>query len=217
MLLRYDAVMVLPTLTYEQRLWKNGRTHVAGVDEAGRGALAGPVVAAAAVFSQNGAKKLLKIVRDSKQLTELAREQLYDKLATTALAWEVGIISHRLIDRINIANASLQAMRDAIRKLAIPPAHILLDGYFSPDALHRKFKGITIPCDCIVGGDAKVFSIAAASIIAKVTRDRIMRTLHQKHPRYGFLEHKGYGTALHYKALREHGPCAIHRKSFFLG
>ena len=209
--------MNLPTLQHEQRLWRSGYSQVAGIDEAGRGALAGPVVAATAVFSQEGAKKLLKKVRDSKQLTELARERLYDTLTTTALAWEVGIISHRVIDRINIANASLHAMRGAVWKLAVPPAYLLLDGYFPSDALRKKFKGIAAPRNCIVGGDASVFSIAAASVIAKVTRDRIMRAMHDKYPLYGFSEHKGYGTAYHYKMLREHGPCTIHRKSFFLG
>lgn len=191
--------------------------HIAGVDEAGRGALAGPVVAAAAVFSEHGAKKLLKKARDSKQLAEHERERLYDEITATALAWEVGVVSHRVIDRINIANASLQAMRDAIRKLKIPPARILLDGYFSPDALRKAFKGIAAPHECIVRGDTKVLSIAAASIIAKVTRDRIMRALNKRHHLYGFSKHKGYGTALHYKMLREHGPCRLHRRSFYLG
>ena len=210
-------VVQLPTLQYEKRLWRTGCARIAGVDEVGRGALAGPVVAAAVIFPPDAAQRLLKKVRDSKKLTELAREQLYEELAASADAWEVGIVSHRAIDRINVVNATLGAMREAIKKFAATPGHVLLDGYFSPKALKRKLHDIAAPCECIIRGDAHVFSIAAASVIAKVTRDRIMRALHQKYPQYGFGEHKGYGTALHYKMLRLHGPSVIHRKSFFLG
>ena len=154
--------MVKPSLLYERRLWRAGYARICGVDEAGRGALAGPVVAAAAVFSPAAARALVRAVRDSKTLTELARECLYEKLVAAADAWEVGIVSHRLIDRLNIANASLRAMQNAVRVLACVPQHILLDGYFSSRALSRAFSGISAARSCIVGGDAKVFSIAAA-------------------------------------------------------
>ncbi|MDP3962982.1 MAG: ribonuclease HII [bacterium] len=204
-------------LNYERRLWRAGVVRIAGVDEAGRGALAGPVVACAAVFSPNAASKLIKKVRDSKKLTELARERLYEDIVSAADAWDVGIVSHRLIDRINVVNASLYAMHIAVQKLAIAPQRLLLDGYFSAKALNRKFGTVTTPPECIVHGDAHVFSIAAASVIAKVTRDRLMRALHQKYPQYGLGEHKGYGTVFHYKMLRLYGPSAVHRASYYLG
>ncbi|MDO8557961.1 MAG: ribonuclease HII [bacterium] len=208
--------MIRPTLAYEHRLWRDGFLHVAGIDEVGRGALAGPVVAAATVFSNGYIPKALKEVKDSKQLTETKRESLYGVITASCVSWGVGIVSHRIIDRINIANASLEAMQKAIDDLDIKPDHLLLDGHFSPSSL-RKMLVCNLPHHCIVRGDQKVFSIAAASIIAKVTRDRLMRKLDRRFPNYGFARHKGYGTSLHYRALRLHGPCTIHRKTFYLG
>lgn len=206
-----------PTLGYEQRLWKGDVAHIAGVDEAGRGALAGPVVAAAVVFpAMKRIPSMLRLVNDSKKLTAAKREKLYGVIIASCAAWGVGIVSHEVIDRVNIANASLEAMRKAVAKLPVVPGHVLLDGYFPPARILRAF-GNGACCTCIAHGDEKIFSIAAASIIAKVTRDRLMRELGAKFADYGFGMHKGYGTPRHYHALRLNGPCAIHRRTFYLG
>ncbi len=198
-------------LRYEQECWARGLTRIAGVDEAGRGPLAGPVVAAAFVFSRTVAEAGflgdLARLTDSKKLTETQREAFY-KLLTVRAGVEigVGIASVEEIDRFNILQATYMAMRRAVTALPAPPEHILVDGLPVP--------GLPVPSTAIVGGDALSLSIAAASVIAKVTRDRLMLELDREHPQYGFARHKGYGTARHIQALLEHGPIPQHRRSF---
>jgi len=192
-------------LRFERRLWKKGVSLVAGIDEAGRGPLAGPVVAAAAVlpvgFSVVG-------VDDSKQLTETAREELFDALVAPGalLFYGVGMAEAAEIDRVNILQATYLAMRRAVATLPVQPEHVLIDGLPVP-AFPR-------PQTAVVGGDGRSLSIAVASIIAKVTRDRIMRHWHNEFPRYDFYHNKGYGTPAHLESLQIHGPCSIHRRSF---
>ncbi len=198
-------------LRYEQECWARGLTRIAGVDEAGRGPLAGPVVAAAFVFSRTVAETGflgdLARLTDSKKLTEVQREAFYTLLTGRAgLEIGVGIASVEEIDRFNILQATYMAMRRAVTALPALPEHILVDGLPVP--------GLPVPSTAIVGGDALSFSIAAASVIAKVTRDRLMLELDRLHPPYGFAQHKGYGTARHMQALLEHGPIPEHRRSF---
>jgi ribonuclease HII len=194
-----------PTLELEYSLWERGFEYVAGVDEAGRGPLAGPVVAAAVIFKKGD---LIEGVDDSKRLSEKARELFFREIVANATTYGVGIISNDVIDRINIYKASILAMRKAVENLLIPPNFIIADGNF--------FVFETQPFQNIVGGDSKSFTIAAASILAKVTRDRLMREFHKLFPMYGFDRHKGYGTKKHFEALKEFGECEIHRKSFNL-
>ncbi len=193
----------LPTDEQERELRACGFERIAGVDEAGRGALAGPVVAAAVLLPYNCH---IVGVRDSKLVAEPERERLYGEITACALAWSVGIIDNAEIDRINILQATFQAMRLAVRGLAPSPDYVLIDG--------RDAVDVGTPCRAIVGGDGLCVSIAAASIVAKVTRDRLMRAHHEHLPQYGFARHKGYGTAVHRKAIIEHGPTALHRLSF---
>jgi ribonuclease HII len=176
---------------------------LAGVDEAGRGPLAGPVVAAAVIFKKN---TFIKNINDSKQLTEKERERLFDKIITKALSYSVSIIDHNIIDEINILNASLLAMKQAVEGLDSKPDLILVDG-------NRKFSS-DIPVIPIVKGDAKSFSIAAASIIAKVTRDRLMKSLALDYPDYLWEQNKGYPTKRHREIIKEIGPSPLHRKTF---
>jgi len=188
---------------FERTLWKRGRTAVAGIDEAGRGPLAGPVVAAAVVFPP---EVWIQGVDDSKALRETKREELYDVIRKCASGVGVGVVSHEEIDRINIYQATMKAMREAVGALGTAPGHLLVDG--------PRFEHPEIPVTAVVGGDARCFTIAAASIIAKVTRDRMMAEYALEYPRYGFERHKGYGTPAHLRVLRELGPTPIHRKSF---
>lgn len=174
-----------------------------GIDEAGRGPLAGPVVAAAVIMPRNS--KIL-YVNDSKKLSEKKREELYSQICDEALSFGVGLIDAAEIDRINILQATYAAMRQAIEKLTLSPEHIVIDAV--------RIPGVSIPQSPIIKGDAKCYSIAAASIIAKVTRDHIMREYDSMYPGYGFAKNKGYGSAAHIEAIRQIGPCAIHRKSF---
>jgi ribonuclease HII len=190
-------------LTYEERLWSTGCENVAGVDEAGRGPLAGPVVAAAVIFPRGCA---VDGVDDSKKLSASKRDALFDEIRVRALAVGVGIVDHEEIDRINILQATFKAMAMALDNLAIRPDHVLVDG--------NRFAGYDIPFTTIVHGDGLSHAIAAASIIAKVTRDRIMLALDASYPAYGFSRHKGYGTAEHRAAILHHGLCPIHRRSF---
>ena len=176
---------------------------VAGVDEAGRGPLAGPVVAAAVILDQ---RQPIKGLADSKKLTALRREKLFDEIRAKALCCSIAQASVEEIDRLNILQATLLAMRRAVEGLRLKPNKVLVDGNRLPD--------IGLPAQAIVGGDALVPAISAASILAKVQRDRRCRELDQLYPQYGFAKHKGYGTAAHLAALRAHGPCAEHRISF---
>ncbi len=197
--------LAVDKLSYERRLWNDGLTNIAGIDEAGRGPLAGPVVAAAAIFPKDF---IIPEVDDSKVLTSDQRDTLYDQIFAGALAIGIGIVDHRTIDEINILNATFRAMHEAVRQLAITPDHLLVDG--------NRFQGSVIPFTTIVDGDALCFSIGAASIIAKVTRDRIMRDYDMQFPGYGFANHKGYGTPEHREAIYKLGYCDIHRRSFTL-
>jgi ribonuclease HII len=195
----------IPTLEIEETYWVRGFEYVAGVDEAGRGPLAGPVVAAAVILPRG---VLIDGVNDSKKLSARRRESLYHKIVEVALSVGVGIVSHEVIDRINIYQASILAMRKAIEKLTPLPSVILADG--------NSFKHETIRFQNVIGGDAKSVTIAAGSIIAKVTRDSLMREYHQQYPEYGFDRHKGYGTRFHIEAVHRFGLCPIHRRTFHI-
>lgn len=174
-----------------------------GIDEAGRGPLAGPVVAAAVIMPRDGR---IPYINDSKQVSEKKREQLFDQIKREALAYGIGIVDAAEIDRINILQATYEAMRQAIAGLSMPAAHVLADAVTIP--------GIQIKQTPIIKGDAKCYSIAAASILAKVTRDRMMREYDRLYPGYGFAENKGYGSQGHIDKLKEFGPTPIHRRSF---
>lgn len=192
---------------YEQRLQLQGYTRIAGVDEAGRGPLAGPVVAAA-VLLHNHHDLWVEQLNDSKKLTEAKREQLFAQIIANC-EFGIGVVNHTIIDSINIRQASWQAMQLAVDNLSAKYENIhyaLIDGL--------PYGAAAWPYEAIVKGDAKVRSIAAASIIAKVTRDRIMYEMDAQFPQYGFAKNKGYGTRQHLEALRMHGPCNIHRMTF---
>ncbi|GIX25140.1 MULTISPECIES: ribonuclease HII [Caldimonas] len=176
---------------------------VAGVDEAGRGPLAGPVVAAAVILDD---QQPVKGLADSKRLSALRRERLYDEIRAKALCCSIAVASPEEIDRLNILQATLLAMRRAVEGLRLKPARVLVDG--------NRLPVLKVPAEAIVQGDAKVPAISAASILAKVHRDRLCMALHEAHPEYGFATHKGYPTREHLAALREHGPCPAHRRSF---
>lgn len=177
--------------------------YICGIDEAGRGPLAGPVVAAAAVLPKDCQ---IFYLNDSKKLSEKKRDLLFDEIKEKAVAYGIGIVSPQVIDEINILQATYEAMRQAISQLNVIPEILLNDAVTIP--------GVDIMQVPIVKGDAKSVSIAAASILAKVTRDRIMMEYDQIYPEYGFAKHKGYGTAAHIAALKEYGPCPIHRRTF---
>lgn len=176
---------------------------VAGVDEAGRGPLAGPVVAAAVILDD---KAPVRGLADSKTLTARRRERLFDEIRAKALCCSVAMASVEEIDRLNILQATMLAMQRAVRGLRLKPAKVLVDG--------NRLPVLEVMAEAIVSGDARVPCISAASILAKVTRDRLLDELHQRHPAYGFDRHKGYGTALHLDALRALGPLPEHRRSF---
>jgi ribonuclease HII len=196
---------------FERALWQNNLTRVAGVDEAGRGPLAGPVVAAAAIlpakWAECGLPPELDGLNDSKQLTELQREKFFAFIiARGEIEFAIAEIGAGLIDEINILQATHRAMNAALAKLNPPPQHVLVDGL--------PVRTMRVPQTAIVKGDARSYSIAAASVLAKVTRDRLMLEFDRQWPAYGFAGHKGYGTARHLAAIAAHGPCPIHRKSF---
>ncbi len=176
---------------------------IAGMDEAGRGPLAGPVVAAAVILPW---EQDFMYLNDSKKVTEKRREHLFDEIQSAAIAYGIGIVDPETIDRINILQATYEAMRRAVSALTVTPDILLNDAVIVP--------GIPIRQESIIKGDAKSISIAAASILAKVTRDRYMREMDSVYPGYGFAAHKGYGTAAHMEAIRRLGPCPIHRRSF---
>jgi ribonuclease HII len=195
----------------ERVLWARGMTRVAGVDEAGRGPLAGPVLAAAAIlpskWAEFGLPPELEGLNDSKQLTELQREKFFTFItACGEIEFAIAEVDAAVIDEINILQATHHAMNNALVKLSPQPQHALVDG--------RPVKTMTVPHTAIVQGDARSYSIAAASVLAKVTRDRLMLEFDRQWPKYGFAEHKGYGTAQHLAAIAAHGPCPIHRRSF---
>jgi ribonuclease HII len=176
---------------------------LAGVDEAGRGPLAGPVVAAAVILDDT---RRIRGLADSKVLTPLQRERLYDQIREKAICCSVGEASVAEIDTLNILHATMVAMKRAVEGLRLKPAKVLVDG--------NRLPQLEVLCEAIVGGDAKIKSISAASIIAKVTRDRMLQQLHDEFPQYGFAAHKGYGTPEHLEALKVHGPCVHHRRFF---
>ena len=188
---------------YEGQAWRAGLARVAGVDEAGRGPLAGPVVAAAVVVTPH---HRIRGVRDSKLLTPERRDELFIVIHERALAVGVAIVDHATIDRVNILQATRLAMLDALRRLPVAPDLVITDFVALPE----------VPCPQrnLVDGDARCASVAAASIVAKVTRDRLMLELDKQFPEYGFARHKGYATPDHIAALDRHGPCPIHRRSF---
>ena len=190
-------------LHFERRLWAQGVRRVAGVDEAGRGCLAGPVVAAAVILSPDC---VIAKVDDSKKLSRTQREALYEEIAAKAIAVGIGQVEAAEIDRLNILQASLKAMRLALDNLSTPPARVLIDGHLPARSPY--------PEQAIIDGDARSLSIAAASIVAKVHRDRLMCECDGHYPEYGFAAHKGYGSAAHLAALDAHGPCPLHRRSF---
>ena len=187
----------------ENEIYAEGFELICGVDEAGRGPLAGPVCAAAVILPRG-----IEIagLDDSKKLTDKKREALYDVICEKAITYGIAFASVEEIESINILNAAMLAMNRAIEKLAPQPQLALIDG--------NRNSAINIPSRCVIKGDAKCADIAAASILAKVTRDRYMLEMAEKYPEYHFEKHKGYGTKLHYEALREHGPSEIHRPSF---
>ena len=194
----------MPDFTFETALQSRGLCRIAGIDEAGRGPLAGPVAAAAVILPNHFTCPGLN---DSKKITARNREQLYERLTTDeTVSWAVATASREEIDRINILKATHLAMRRAVESLSIKPDHCLIDGL--------PVKNFPFPHDGVIKGDGRSLSIAAASIIAKVTRDRIMRDLDREFPQFGFAKHQGYGTKAHLEALRIHGPCCHHRRSF---
>lgn len=190
-------------LKFENEAYENGYICVCGVDEAGRGPLAGPVFAAAVVL---GRGQIIDGVNDSKKLSEKKREALFDKIKEEALYYSIASVDEKTIDEINILNATFLAMKKAVEGLEIKPDFAMIDGNKTPD--------LSIDCEAVVKGDANSVSIAAASILAKVSRDRYMLEMAEKYPEYKFEKHKGYGTKLHYQMLDEYGPSEIHRQTF---
>lgn len=215
--------MNYPNLSEEKKLWKEKYDFVIGLDEAGRGPLAGPVVAAAVCINRKIDFKnnsFLKKINDSKKLSAKKREELYKKITKNLdIKWGIGVVSEKIIDKINILEATKLAMEKALRQAQgklfrqaqgnlNKKEFLILDGNFK---INSK-----IPQKNIIKGDQKVLSIAMASIIAKVYRDKLMTKIHKKYPEYGFLQHKGYGTSAHYAMIKKHGVSVIHRKSFRL-
>ena len=194
----------MPDFELENALINSGKTYICGVDEAGRGPLAGPVCAAAVILPLDCD---IEGLNDSKKLSEKKREALYDVIIEKALAYSIAYGTLEEIEEYNILEATYIAMNRAIDGLKIKPDHALIDG-------NRVPKGIKVPCDTVVKGDAKSFSIAAASILAKVTRDRLLLEYDALYPEYNFKKHKGYGTKEHYEAISKYGVCKIHRLSF---
>jgi ribonuclease HII len=203
-----------PTLDYERAFWRDGFVCVAGVDEAGRGALAGPVVAAAVIlpvlndgdWTRHALFREITRANDSKQLSARAREALFEPLCRAARAYAMGAATPAEIDALNILRASQLAMQRALEQLSPPPDALLLDALVLSDSL--------LPQQGIIHGDTLALSIAAASILAKVTRDRILRELDAQYPQYGLAQHKGYGTRRHLRALQKFGPSPVHRLSY---
>ena len=188
----------------ENKLYEKNIEYICGIDEAGRGPLAGPVVVGAVILPKDS---FIEGVNDSKKISEKKRELLYEKITSEAISYSVGIVDQKKIDEINILNATKLGVKLALEGLEVKPEIIMVDALNNMDTLG-------IPYISVIKGDAKNYCIAAASIIAKVTRDRIMRQWDEVYPQYGFAKHKGYGTADHIKVIKEEGPCILHRKSF---
>ena len=188
----------------EKDLYNKGFKNICGIDEAGRGPLAGPVVVAGVIMPKDS---MIEWVNDSKKVTERRREILYEKIKEEAISYSIAVIDHNIIDDINILNATKQGVTKVVDGLAVKPDLIIVDAL-----THINTRGI--PYEPIIKGDAKCYNIAAASILAKVTRDRIMRQWDEIYPQYGFAAHKGYGTARHIAAIKEYGLCPIHRLTF---
>ena len=188
----------------EEDLYEKGVEYICGIDEAGRGPLAGPVVVASVIMPKDS---MIEGVNDSKKVSEKKREKLYEEITKEAISYGVAIIDQNEIDRINILNATKHGLTTSIKELKVKPDIILVDAL-------TKIDTCGIPYNSIIKGDAKSYSIAAASIIAKVTRDRIMRQWDEVYPQYGFAKHKGYGSQEHIAALKKYGPTPIHRKTF---
>lgn len=193
---------------YEENLYSEGNNLICGVDEAGRGPLAGPVAVGAVVMKKDS---MLEWINDSKKVTEKRREILYDRIIEDSLAWSVRLISEKDIDELNILNATKKgvtlAIKDIIEQLKTKPDIIILDAL-------REIDTFNIPYQSIIKGDANCYSISCASILAKITRDRLMKEYDEKYPEYGFAKHKGYGTKMHIDAIKQYGPTEIHRKTF---
>ncbi len=194
----------MPDYEFEKAAVNSGFSCICGVDEAGRGPLAGPVCAAAVILPEGA---VIAGLDDSKKLTEKKREKLYDIIKQTAVAYSVAYGTLEEIETVNILEATYLAMNRAIEGLAVKPDFSLIDG-------NRVPRGIKIPCETIVKGDSKSMSVAAASVLAKVTRDRLMLEYDKKYPEYNFKKHKGYGTKEHTELIKQYGPCEIHRLSF---
>lgn len=188
----------------EKDLYNKGFKNICGIDEAGRGPLAGPVVVAGVIMPKDS---MIEWVNDSKKVTERRREILYEKIKEEAISYSIAVIDHNIIDDINILNATKQGVTEVVDGLAVKPDLIIVDAL-----THINTRGI--PYEPIIKGDAKCYNIAAASILAKVTRDRIMRQWDEIYPQYGFAAHKGYGTPRHIAAIKEYGLCPIHRITF---
>jgi ribonuclease HII len=200
---RRQAARLGILLRVERSLWRSGITKIAGVDEVGVGPLAGPVLAAAVILPEG---VMLRGVDDSKKVTAALREKLAEKIHAAALGIGIGIVDPEEIDRLNIYRAALEAMRRAVTALPVTPEHVLVDA--------RQIPQLSVPQTALIKGDARSYCIAAASIVAKVARDRIMCELDQRYPEYGFRDHMGYGTAQHLAAIDRHGPSPVHRRSF---
>lgn len=194
----------MPDYEFEKAAVNSGFSCICGVDEAGRGPLAGPVCAAAVILPEGA---VIAGLDDSKKLTEKKREKLYDIIKKTAVAYSVAYGTLEEIETVNILEATYLAMNRAIEGLSVKPDFALIDG-------NRVPRGIKIPCETIVKGDSKSMSVAAASVLAKVTRDRLMLEYDKKYPEYNFKKHKGYGTKEHTELIKQYGPCEIHRLSF---
>jgi ribonuclease HII len=199
----------MPDFGLEAELWSRGYQHVAGVDEAGRGPLAGPVVAAAVILAPDWTSRVP--LDDSKRLSEAKRETAFEVIRNTALAWKVALAQPEEIDQVNILQATLRAMARAVERLKPRAEVVLVDGNHVP-RLGASFADVSL--EAVIKGDGRSTSIAAASILAKVVRDRIMAVYGERYPEWGFAAHKGYGTKAHREALRRHGPSPIHRASF---
>ena len=194
----------MPSYDMELALQAEGYRKICGVDEAGRGPLAGPVFAAAVILPEDFE---IEGLNDSKKLSEKKRDMLFDEIIEHAVAYSIQAVDHKTIDEINILEATMLAMKTAVENLRIKPEHVFIDG-------NRVPKNMEIPAEFVIKGDATSASIAAASILAKVSRDRFMLEMDKKYPEYCFAKHKGYGTKLHYEKIREFGPSEIHRLTF---